>query len=205
MEAKPDEARNRNTPVNKRMNNIPNTADLFAPDGIATRCIRRKVAVMLGWVGFKKLDADDIAQDLAIAVIKQLPKYDPSRARLITFISNVVRVEALASIRRQRAAKRNHGRSPLSLDAPRPSGSGTLNRAQTTGQAQARRHRKIAARSDTEMAAIQHDVAATVATLQPELASACQAVMFGRRQQVPDVCVEPIQDRFRQAAIDSYL
>jgi RNA polymerase sigma-70 factor (ECF subfamily) len=188
------------------MSTAANTADLFAPDGLATRCIHRKVATMLGWVGFKKLDADDLEQELALAVIQRLPDYDPSRARLITFISNVVRVAALALIRRHRTAKRNHGRRPVSLDAPRqPGGGGTLTRAQSTGQAQARRHRKIATRSDVEAFALQHDVAAAVVTLQPDLVSACEDVMSGRRQKVSDLCLDQIQDHFRQAAIDSYL
>ena len=186
------------------MSTVANTADLFAPDGLATRCIRRKAAAMLGWVGFKRLDAEDIEQELALAVIQRLPDYDPSRARLITFISNVVRVAALALIRRRRTAKRNHGRRPVSLDAPRQSG-GALTRAQSTGQAQARRHRKVAPRSDVEAFALQHDVAAAVVTLEPDLAEACEVLMSGRRRQMSTESLDQIQDHFRQAAIDSYL
>lgn len=160
---------------------------------------------MLGWVGFKKLDADDIEQELALAVIRRLPDYDPSRARLITFISSVVRVAALALIRRRRLVKRNHGRRPVSLDAPRQPGGGTLTRAQSTGQAQARRHRKIAPRSDIEVAAMQHDVAAAVATLDPELAKTCRDVMSGRRQRVTNACRDQLGACFHQAALDTYL
>jgi DNA-directed RNA polymerase specialized sigma24 family protein len=181
-------------------------ADLFAPDGLATRCIRRKAAAMLGWVGFTRLDAEDIEQELTLAVIQRLPKYDQTRSRMITYISSVVRVAALALIRRRRTAKRNHGRKPVSLDAPRqPGRSRTLTRAQSTGQAQARRHRKIATRSEVETVAMQHDVAVAVAALEPDLASVCSDLMSGRRRQVSNECRDQIQERFRQAGIDSYL
>jgi RNA polymerase sigma-70 factor (ECF subfamily) len=181
-------------------------ADLFAPDGLATRCVRRKVATMLNWVGFTQLDAEDLEQELTLAVIQRLPKYDPTRARLSTYLSSVVRVAALAMIRRRRTAQRNHGRPPASLDAPRQPGRGrTLTRAQGTGQAQARRHLTVATRSEEDVVAMQHDMAIAVASLDPDLAEVCRDVMSGRRRQVCGEGLEQIRDRFRQSAIDAYL
>lgn len=64
--------------------------------------------------GFTLSDVPDIEQELAMDLLKALPKFDPSKASLPTFISRVVNRRCLGLLRDARHPKRRGG---TSLDA----------------------------------------------------------------------------------------
>jgi RNA polymerase sigma factor (sigma-70 family) len=65
-------------------------------------------------LGFTPSDVPDIEQELAMDLLKALPKFDPSKASLPTFISRVVNRRCLGLLRDARHPKRRGG---TSLDA----------------------------------------------------------------------------------------
>lgn len=68
--------------------------------------------------GFSTSDRDDIEQELAIRLLEKLPKHDPSRASLETFITLVINHLAKALLRAQ-MRKREFSKA-ISLDEPIP-------------------------------------------------------------------------------------
>jgi RNA polymerase sigma factor (sigma-70 family) len=61
-------------------------------------------------------DVRDFAQDLIVAALHRLSRYDGRRASLPTFVNRVVRNAARDLLRRRDAAKRGKGHTPRSLD-----------------------------------------------------------------------------------------
>jgi RNA polymerase sigma factor (sigma-70 family) len=87
----------------------PSPIDPYAQDRIAyhARRLSRKP-------GFTISDVPDLEQELAMDLLKALPKFDPSKASLPTFISRVVNRRCLGLLRDARHPKR---RGDTSLDA----------------------------------------------------------------------------------------
>ena len=61
--------------------------------------------------GFTPSDVPDIEQELALDLLKALPKFDPSKASLPTFISRVVNRRCISLLRDARHPKRRGGTS----------------------------------------------------------------------------------------------
>ncbi len=81
----------------------------------ATWYIRRTAKGLVGKYGFRSGDAEDLAQELALHLIKQWPLYDTAKGKVTTFIQNIVDVRVCELLRDQRRRKRdNRGNVPLS-------------------------------------------------------------------------------------------
>lgn len=52
--------------------------------------IKHKAWSLIGTIGFTISDRDDLEQELALDLLKRLPKFDPDRAQLITFITRIL-------------------------------------------------------------------------------------------------------------------
>jgi RNA polymerase sigma-70 factor, ECF subfamily len=52
--------------------------------------IKHKAWGLIGTIGFTASDRDDIEQELAIDVLRRLPRYNPERAQLATFIVRII-------------------------------------------------------------------------------------------------------------------
>ncbi len=57
--------------------------------------------------GFSRSDEEDVSQELAMDVLKRVPKFDPARASLKTFIARIVDNRVATLIEAQHAAKRD--------------------------------------------------------------------------------------------------
>lgn len=78
--------------------------------------IRRKAKELVGKYGFRSHDAEDLAQELALHLIKQWPLYDTAKGKVTTFIQNIVDVRVCELLRDQRRRKRDDRHDvPLSL------------------------------------------------------------------------------------------
>jgi len=63
-------------------------------------------------------DLEDVCSDIALHVLRQLPRHDPAKASLKTFIAVLARAGARQWLRHHRTAKRRFERDMVSLDAP---------------------------------------------------------------------------------------
>ena len=59
-------------------------------DPYAAGLIRFKARQLVGQAGFTASDREDIEQKLILDLLRRLPKYNPKRAQLNTFIARVV-------------------------------------------------------------------------------------------------------------------
>ena len=66
---------------------------------------------------FRRSDLDDVQQDLVLAILKRLQRFDPDRASLPTFANRVAQNAAKSLLRRRHAAKRGRSRVLQSLEA----------------------------------------------------------------------------------------
>jgi RNA polymerase sigma-70 factor (ECF subfamily) len=87
-------------------------------DDWAVRPIRRKARQLVGRAGFAEDDREDIEQDLTVDLLHRLPKFDPLRASLHTFVARVVEHGAARLIERQQAPMRDWRRCTSSLNDP---------------------------------------------------------------------------------------
>ncbi len=97
----------------------PNTCcpeDIAKALAFARPMIRRTAARLIGRAGIKRQDREDMEHDIIEDVLRRVRSFDATRANLNTFIRRVVEHRFTTILRDLRAQKRNHGRSPASLD-----------------------------------------------------------------------------------------
>lgn len=73
---------------------------------------------LVGNYGYTPDDADDILQDLLVAGLAALPRFNPARANRATFLYRAIRAKVVDLIRRAECDKRNWRCGVESLDDP---------------------------------------------------------------------------------------
>ena len=91
---------------------------------IASRLIKRKARKMNKYPCFNKLDTGDIAQELWLDFLRRIEKFNKERAKLITFISMVVKNKEADMVAAQMAKKRNYSLCTSSINAEVDDGEG---------------------------------------------------------------------------------
>jgi RNA polymerase sigma-70 factor (ECF subfamily) len=76
-------------------------------NGYAFDTIRIKAKKLIGKAGFTWDDLDDIKQDITLDLLQRLPKHDPEKASLNTFINDVVDNKIARMIEAQNAEMRD--------------------------------------------------------------------------------------------------
>ncbi len=82
----------------------------------AARQIRFRARQLIGRYGFTRDDREDLEQELALDLLRRLPRFDPERASLNTFVARVVDHAVATIIGRQKASSRGYRVSKISLD-----------------------------------------------------------------------------------------
>lgn len=82
----------------------------------AATLIRYKARMLSRKRAFARNDREDLEHDLWVDLLKRLPKYDPSKATLNTFIARVVERKVVSLIRYHLAEKRAVAREEASLN-----------------------------------------------------------------------------------------
>lgn len=77
-------------------------------DECAVKLIRSKATQLVGKYGFTESDREDLEQEIALALLLALPKYDSERGQRSTFISRVVNHSISDMIEARKAAKRDY-------------------------------------------------------------------------------------------------
>lgn len=98
-------------------------------DEYTTTLIRLKAYRLVGRYGFRETDAEDIEQELTLAVLVRLDQFDPQRGKFATFVRMVVEREIVGLIRKRTTLQRDYRRGRHSLDEIRDD-SGNTNTAE---------------------------------------------------------------------------
>ncbi|MCC7424471.1 MAG: sigma-70 family RNA polymerase sigma factor [Planctomycetaceae bacterium] len=114
---------------------------------------------------FRGEAAADLAQDLICDVWARLPKYDPERAELTTFLFRVIERECADLVAKASAAKRSARKREALLE--------TCVDARCRGA-----HRGIHARDDQRDADLRLDVGAVLELLSPHLQERCRQLLL---------------------------
>ena len=82
----------------------------------ARNTIRHKARQLIGKYGLTPDDDEDLQQEMALDLLVRLPKFDPGRACLSTFIARIVERKISTIIRHRTRAKRDYRCRVYSLD-----------------------------------------------------------------------------------------
>lgn len=133
--------------------------------------VRRKTRQLCRSRGFRRSDADDVEQDLVLDLLKRLPRFDPSRASLRTFLSRLADHFAATLIERRQAACRDWRRRHESLQDLVPDGFGGLAPRSSTLDERACRNRRLRTTELDEptLRELRLDLDALLGALRPDL------------------------------------
>ena len=144
-------------------------------DPYAVRLIKYKARQLIGQAGFTASDRDDLEQELIFDVLRRLPKYNPKRAQLNTFIARVVEHKIARLIEAQKAGIRDYRRCPFSLNDRFEDEDGrSVERVDTFDQEDYLLRTGSQSRPTDELSALALDVAAVLETLPAELRELCR-------------------------------
>ena len=144
-------------------------------DPYAVQLIKYKARQLVGQAGFTVSDRDDLEQELVLDLLRRLPKYDPERAQLNTFIARVVEHRVASLIEAQKAGIRDYRRCRCSLNDRFADENGrSVERAETLDQEDYLLRTGAQSRPSDELSALTIDVAVVLETLPPELRELCR-------------------------------
>jgi len=136
----------------------------------ARTCIHHMARKLVGRAGYTEDDVEDIEQDLALELLKWLPKFDPEKATFNTLISRVIRWKCRNLLRHRQMELRDHRREECSLNDEIDDGEGgQVNRVATISQDEHDLRIGKYNRSAQERTDLQLDVAAALADLPDDL------------------------------------
>ena len=144
-------------------------------DPYAAGLIRFKARRLVGQAGFTASDREDIEQELILDLLRRLPKYNPKRAQLNTFIARVVEHRLASLIEAQKAGIRDYRRCRCSLNECFEDADGrSVERVDTFDQEDYLLRTGAQSRPSEELNRLAIDVAAVLETLPPELRELCR-------------------------------
>ena len=144
-------------------------------DPYAVQLIKYKARQLVGQAGFTVSDRDDLEQELVLDLLRRLPKFDPERAQLNTFIARVVEHRIATLIEARKAGIRDYRRCRCSLNDRFEDEEGrSVERVDTFDQEDYLLRTGAQSRPADELSALTIDVAAVLERLPPELRELCR-------------------------------
>ena len=185
-------------------------------DPYAARLIKYKARKLVGKAGFTASDREDIEQELTLDLLRRLPKYNPKRAQLNTFIARVVEHRLASLIEAQKAGIRDYRRCRCSLNECFEDADGrSVERVDTFDQEDYLLRTGGQSRPSEELSALAIDVAAVLETLPPELRELCRRLKaetvteISRDTGVPRgtiyESIKKLREIFKDAGLRNYL
>jgi RNA polymerase sigma-70 factor (ECF subfamily) len=110
-----------------------NRYDAFGTE--VERQIRRTARQLVGRAGFQSTDRPDIEQELALDLVRRLPRLDTTRADRATFIRALLAHRAATLLEHRRAARRDHRKEVAPGEEAAASPFGPLDRGIDVGRA----------------------------------------------------------------------
>ena len=185
-------------------------------DPYAARLIRFKARQLVGKAGFTASDREDIEQELTLDLLRRLPKYNPKRAQLNTFIARVVEHRLASLIEAQKAGIRDYRRCRCSLNECFEDADGrSVERVDTFDQEDYLLRTGGQSRPSEELSALAIDVAAIIEGLPHELRNLCRRLKaetvteISRDTGVPRgtiyESIKKLREIFKDAGLRNYL
>ena len=185
-------------------------------DPYAAGLIRFKARRLVGQAGFTASDREDIEQELTLDLLRRLPKYNPKRAQLNTFIARVVEHRLASLIEAQKAGIRDYRRCRCSLNECFEDADGrSVERVDTFDQEDYLLRTGAQSRPSEELNRLAIDVAAVLETLPPELRELCRRLKaetvteISRDTGVPRgtiyESIKKLREIFKDAGLRNYL
>ena len=144
-------------------------------DPYAAGLIRFKARQLVGKAGFTASDREDIEQELTLDLLRRLPKYNPKRAQLNTFIARVVEHRLASLIEAQKAGIRDYRRCRCSLNERFEDADGrSVERLETFDQEDYLVRTGAQSRPSEELNRLAVDVATVLEGLPRELGELCR-------------------------------
>ncbi len=185
-------------------------------DPYAARLIRFKARQLVGKAGFTASDREDIEQELILDLLRRLPKYNPKRAQLNTFIARVVEHRLASLIEEQKAGIRDYRRCRCSLNECFEDADGrSVERVDTFDQEDYLLRTGGQSRPSEELNRLAIDVAAVIEGLPHELRNLCRRLKaetvteISRDTGVPRgtiyESIKKLREIFKDAGLRNYL
>lgn len=185
-------------------------------DPYAVKLIKFKARRLIGQAGFTASDRDDLEQELILDLLRRLPKYNPKRAQLNTFIARVVEHKIATLIEARKAGIRDYRRCPFSLNDRFEDEEGrSVERVDTFDQEDYLLRTGAQSRPADELSALTTDVAAVLEGLPPELRELCHRLQaesvteISRDTGVPRgtiyESIKKLREIFEDAGLKDYL
>ena len=185
-------------------------------DPYAARLIKYKARRLIGQAGFTASDREDIEQELTLDLLRRLPKYNPKRAQLNTFIARVVEHRLASLIEAQKAGIRDYRRCRCSLNERFEDADGrSVERLETFDQEDYLLRTGVQSRTADELSALTIDVAAVLEELPPKLRDLCWRLQAETITEISrDTCVprgtiyesiKKLREIFKDAGLRNYL
>lgn len=179
--------------------------------------IKHKAKRLVGQAGFVRSDQEDIEQELRLDLWRRLPKFDPRKATLSTFVDRVVKHKIASIVEARQASCRDCRRCRRSLNDPLEdeAGDSPAERGDMLAEDAGRLRASDANRPAAERVDLEHDVRALLAGLPPELRGLCRRLMKGTPTEVERETgtargtlyesFETLRRRFEKARLKEYL
>jgi RNA polymerase sigma-70 factor (ECF subfamily) len=185
-------------------------------DDYAVKLIRHKARQLVGRAGLVEADRPDLEQELALDLLRRLPRFDAARAGRNTFIARIVEHRVATIMEAQTAGVRDYRRVAGSLDERRPGDDGpSADGPPVLDQHEYRRETIAAARRDEDLHGLRRELAEAIAALPPDLRDLCQRLRdssvseVSRETGVPRStlydAIGKVRDRFDAAGLAAYL
>lgn len=154
-------------------------------DEYAVKLIRHKARQLVGRAGFVEADRHDLEQDMAVDLLRRLPRFDPRLAKRETFIARIVEHRVATILETQKAGVRDYRRCAGSLDERRTYDSGeTSDGPPLLDQAEYLRETLASAQRDEDLLALRIDIERVLASLPPELRALCDRLRIATVREV---------------------
>ncbi len=181
--------------------------------------IECKARQLIGKCGIRSQDVEDVEQELYLDLSKRMPRYDPGKSKITTFIQRVVE-NKIANILRERCAKKNlafiNARSLEEAVGVNGNGSEvTLGDAIDSDRFERRQRGR--SRTRQEERELKSDARDVMGILPKELRIACQLLLNGtpvsnaakqtgfKRSTFYDRVVVRLREAFRETGMEDYL
>ena len=132
--------------------------------------IRRAAAKLIGRAGYTRADREDVENDFVADLLHRLPRFDPRRATLGTFVRRVIENRLATALRDARAQKRDFCRNAGSLNRDfRDEDGRAVDRSQTIPQDATAKRTGRTTRTEIDLSDLQQDMIAARSTLPKDL------------------------------------
>lgn len=182
----------------------------------AINLIKHKAWTLIGTIGFTISDRDDLEQELALDILRRLPKFDPERAQLMTFIARIIDNKIASIIEARKSRFYDFRLHSHSLNEHTQDAEGwTIERGDEIDEDDYLQHTGWHCRPACELLDLKADVARILPRLSPELRELCSRL---QTQNVTDISADMgvpryriyaeiarLRDAFEQAGLREYL